>query len=142
MDMQEDIKKAINENLPAQVGEVLKKRLAQADRDKDQLFLSTKESTSLRKINDRLIDDVEALKGKVKKQVELDTREAEIILKEKLMGLKEIHSNERVKDLKDIVSLVFANNKYKYHEFGDIPVKDPGGYTMSGQFNKTVEKEG
>jgi len=139
--LKEDINKAINENLPAMVGNELKEVLTRAEKDAVRLTLL---ESDLRIANQKLKEaevlklfkaDLDAIGQKqVMKGIELDKREAVLTVREEFAKI-------RVDEIRGVVKDVFANSRYKYYESGSIPISNgPGQYgTTSAPFNKTTD---
>jgi hypothetical protein len=133
----------IEKQLPSQVGNVLKQRLEVADRcEKKAQELGVQVLTFGKALDDTQVKLLEA-----QKRLEgIDVREAKVLEREIKMSLLECKlqcADEKVVMAKEIVALVFANNKYKYQESGSVPVATPSGaYIQNGGFNKAVQTEG
>lgn len=155
MNITDDIKKVIEAQLPAAVGDLLKQRLLQAD-------ALEKHNADLQKIaeqNNRLIAE---LRGQLQDQAavtrraeEIKKQESAVAAREQACALNEVRlecAKERIADLKEITAVVFSNNRFKYSEVGDVPLvlpgsTSPGGYSSgagvsSGVYSKRVEGEG
>lgn len=121
-----DIQTAIEKNLSAEVGEILKRRLEQAESD-------SKKVIDLRQLVEGLKNQVENLQNQVKSQEAIEQRIAVAQAAERaalgattlkaIVELKEAHAKERVADMRSIVLAVFANNQFKYTtmENGSLP---------------------
>jgi len=141
-ELQEKIREAIDTSLPTEVGTALKQRLEQADRDAEAVVEMTE---GIRKKNDIMQSQehmIAELKANEKIAAELDAREREITLREKLIELKEQHANARVADMRSLVEAVFANNRFKYSMTGQVPVADGNGCVYSQPTTRDVEGEG
>jgi TolA-binding protein len=143
MALELDIKTAIEKNLSAEVGAVLKTRLTKADVDADAV-------TELNKQVVKLQNQVDNLQKQVKKQEAIEQRiqQAEIAEKalrerqtdSKIVELKMKHAEERVFDMKSIVMAVFQNNQFKYTnvENGSLPAGcDQYGNPRTTGYNRT-----
>lgn len=122
MNIEDDIKEAINKNLPSQVGDVLKRKLEEGDR-LIEINKTLKQNTNvITKEYDKLKAKETLLNNAKIKLGDAIAKEKEVELREELIKLKEEHCEIRVADCKDIVSKVFANNRFKYQQYGNIPI--------------------
>lgn len=136
-----DIQDAINKNLPTQVGEALKKRLEEADKN-DRLIVEYKaEETRLRAEVSRLknLDDIAKT---------FATRESALVKAERVLEIAQAVSKvrdevtgNRLADLKEVVLAVFANSKFKYKEEGCNSSYTPAG-SNNTNLTKTIISEG
>lgn len=146
--LETDIQEVIRAQLPAQVGDVLRKRLADANRLENELKVANE-------ANKGYLEKIVALEAQISRNGNLDhkamllaAKEAEVnakLLKAEIMDIREKHAQQRVDDMRSIVSAVFANNMFKYrvNDSGMIPVATQGGsYPTSMGFNRTVEATG
>lgn len=147
-DLKKTITESIKKNLPAEVGEVLKNRLIEADcLEKENINLSKKLEESEKECEELyyLKRDVGALKGQ---KYELDQKEAALnalYIKfehlEEIVELKRQHAQEKISDNREILLAVFANNVVKYETFKSkdksIPVKDQYGSTTYDNQNES-----
>jgi len=130
----QELMESVDKNLPQLVGDQLKARLTQADKDKE---------TAAK------VPALESMVAECKKKLEgMDTREqriaaresaatereAKVTLREALLDVKELHAQERVKEMRGVVQDVFANSKFKYQDNGYT--SGPNG---GGSVNRTVE---
>jgi len=139
--LKEDISKAINENLPAMIGNELKEVLVKAEEDsKRVLMLESDLRIAQQKWKEAEVlklfkADLDAIGQKqVMKGIELDKREAVLLVREEFAKV-------RVEEIRGVVRDVFSNSKFKYYETGSVPVSNgPGqyGYTSAG-YNKTTD---
>lgn len=143
--MQQEINDIIDKHLPAQVGETLRKRLDQATKaEKDANYLSTRVTDLAR--------EVESLKTQIKTQAEIESKLAEITRREAAVREKEVvqgilqeklsGAEARIRDVKELVALVFQNNRFKYREFGNVPMPSGQYGTSSSYRDMTTEGEG
>ncbi len=147
--LEADIIAAINTNLSAQVGEVLRKRLEQLPslekqlKDKQEaLEYSNKKITDFEKMG-RTWSDLDDREKKVAER-EVKVREAEFAAR--VISLREQHAAERIKEMREVVQDVFANAKYKYKETTDKNIIVPGSngscaYTQPVTDTKKIEVE-
>lgn len=144
--MQEDLNKLIDQHLPNLVGDALKKKLAQADIDAKELIRQKEVNAGL----ERQIADYRTKEGKY---ATIETREREVAVKEQkltidlaVLAVRQDMTQQRLADHKELVLSVFANSKYKYMEFGSMPVPVDGGphgcgHVGSGPYDKHIEVE-
>jgi len=139
--LKEDISKAINENLPAMIGNELKGVLVKAEEDSKRVLML---ESDLR-IYQQKYKELEVLKL-LKADLDvigskLMARDIELRIKEESVKLREEFTKVRVEEIRGVVKDVFSNSRYKYYETGSIPVSNgPGQYgTTSAGFNKTTD---
>lgn len=155
MDITQDIQKAIENQLPSAVGDVLKQRLQQAETDANKVAALESSLKTTRQERDTLLEinkNATAAFDKLSHDYsDILDREAAVTIREKEMFLNELRVQmyqERIADLKQVTLAVFANNKYKYTESGFVPCYNPPtspggmGYTSQQNTSKTVEGEG
>lgn len=134
------IDEVLRDQLPAALGEELRKVLDQAKEDAERVKRLERVETERDNFARRIIA-TEALEKELSaKQVNLEQRERNIELREKLIELKEEHCKQRVGDLHGVVLAVFANSRFKYSESGQVPVVR-NGYTESAFTSKMIETE-
>src|SRR5260221_3345501 len=135
MSLSEDIKDAINQNLPATVGAMLQARLKQADVDAAKILDLTADLNVLkgereaRAVADKEVARLTAvLKAQEEKAKALDWKALELTFQEKLLDQREKATEVRVGDLKDIVKTVFCSpvSKSKLVEYVNEPVMNNG----------------
>jgi dimeric dUTPase (all-alpha-NTP-PPase superfamily) len=132
-----DVEKIIAEQLPSAVGDVLRKRLAQLTDYKAQIKKMNESldiaHNVMKKQNTEISDlkkDVETLAGYRLLESKLKAKDIELNIKEQVLKVQLDCAEARVKDTKDIVSLVFQNNRFKYSENWSTT-------TPSGQYQST-----
>ena len=82
-DQNKEIRAIIEKNLPQQVGEVLKQRLEQAEKDSNNV-------ERLKSINENACSEIKELQGEIKKYIQFDDRNRDIDKRE-----KELSENEQ-----------------------------------------------
>jgi hypothetical protein len=148
MALELDIQAAIEKNLSAEVGATLKKRLEIAEGDARRIV-------ELRKLNEELKGQVEALSATIIKAGDLDKKFQELVktnaevekklIRAEIIALKEEHAKERVAEMRGLVSLVFQNNQFKYNltDNGYLPIPSgQGGGYFTAQHNRTITGQG
>lgn len=124
----ENLRKTINENLPATVAEELKKYLTEAEevfqklKDKELLITKlTEEVQGLRQLKNReeYLSREEVKQEAERKRLKEEQREFEF--KQKILELKERHAEERLQELRYLTERVFASNKVGYNVGFNIP---------------------
>lgn len=139
------VNKVINEQLPSQVGEALKKRLTQADLESKQLKDVMVRNETLTKEKEELVKAISGFKALESQLEHLQAlkRETDLkLLKLELQELKVAQADLRVKDMKEIVGMVFANNKFKYNTCTSETVPSGQYGVQSVNTSKYVEGEG
>ena len=143
--MFEEIQDVIRKNLPAEVGEQLKKYLAAADVWKQRSEESAAKIAHLEGIikggNERIV----FLEGKLKMAGDLDKREKDVWDRECKMDvmraqLEARNAEARLADIKELTAMVFRNPTYmkKTAEQNSVPVGIEGcTYPQSGSETKT-----
>jgi hypothetical protein len=148
MAINDDIKAAIDKNLSAEVGEILKRRLELAEADARKIV-------ELKKLNEDLKSLVVSLEAQVAKAGDLDKKFQQLVatnaevekklIRAEIYDLKVEHAKERVFDMKSLVSLVFQNNQFKYStvENGSLPAGcDQYGNPRTTGYNRTSTGQG
>lgn len=139
-----DIEKAIREQLPSAVGDVLQARLAQLTDLENRLSLAGDKisalGASLKRSEERnaLLEERLASLDRLKQlEPKLNAKDIELGIKEQVLAVRQECADARVKDMKELVSLVFQNNRYKYQDFYS-------NCTPTGSFttNKSGESQG
>lgn len=133
--MEQEIKDIITKQLPAQVGEVLRVRLEQAEKDAAKLTqldaLLTEERTKLEAANKRIAETGAELAAHVK----LAEREAACSKREnglelELAKTRVINAEKGRDDLFNLMGVVFRNPVVK-----EIVCRSDSGYTPTGSTN-------
>ena len=142
-----ELKEVIGRQLPAQVGETLRKRLDQAEMDARELAISREGAVKLSATNAELRAEL-AKHGEITTKIaalaKVDADVTSKLLRQEMNDLKVAQAELRVMDMKHVVGLVFANNRFKYQEYGSEPVvRTNGDYQTieSGASTRTVEGE-
>ena len=118
MEIQDQIKEAINQNLPTAVAIELKKFIAEAENLKEKLSAKKEQCESLRselKISNDLVE-------KIRKREEcIEAREAKVADRESIVGDHEVKlqfaqkdvncGNEKVELLRDMMTIIFRNTE-------------------------------
>lgn len=154
--MEQEIRDIIAKNMPAEVGDVLKRQLLQAETDAAKVIDLTREIGDYRETNKNLTKENQVLRTRA---TAVSTRENEVTIREagvldvkhrlEMASLQLECERERRQDCFTMVGLIMGNNKYKYsrNESGMIPINNPGtngacGYTGQESFNKHTDEEG
>ena len=124
----EDIKKAITDNLPMAAGELLKKRLEQADLDSAELVRQKKEFTKLTQDNLTLTNRVIELDSKLAAHSALDKREAELNkrahdLDLEILNVKLSEANSSKEFTKQVALGLVRNTEYRSSVFDSVSGK-------------------
>jgi predicted RNase H-like nuclease (RuvC/YqgF family) len=147
MPMDSDIKAAIEKNLSAEIGTVLKERLAQAERIeilnrdlKDKLD----EGDLINKNLKKELDKFTSLEDQTKKAEAAAQAAKDATTDKRIVELIEKHSNEKVALMSQLVSLVFQNQKFKYtiQDGGSTPVSGGNGGFFTANHSRTITGEG
>lgn len=149
MALEDDIIKAINTNLTAEVSGRLKVRIQQAEDNERKLALVEKELKEVKEALQSakaLISTEEQLNEKIRKFAETRDAAKEATVAKAIVDLKLEFAQQRVHDMKELVKDVFANSRFKYTvtEGGSVPVPNntPGGYPIAMPTSRTVAVEG
>lgn len=138
--MNEEIKELLQKHLPAQVGETLKERLAQADRDEKTVKLQDESIKDLKK-------DLLDLDGRLQEYKQFDVRNALLESREKELEARERNlevetlkyqlasSNNNTEFARSVALGLVRNTEYRKNIFdtenvGGVPVKDSYGNMM------------
>ena len=139
--MYDDIKKAIEKNLSAEVGDRLKEQL-------DKLERLEKKVEELRGENTRLIEKNQKLEKELNEYQEIEATldEAQTMLqgakvKEEILKLHENHANEKVDLIKGLVETVFKSPdmRSQFAFNATLPVRE-NGMTYSENAYGNVDK--
>ena len=119
--MDDEIKKIIEKNLPAQVGETLQKRLREAEEDKQLVEFQIDKISILEKtIND--------LNSNLREYEKLDERNDKLTTRENAVGIKE--TKQKVDELE--IRLEESNKR------ADMVVNFTSGLVRNTNFRKTI----
>lgn len=146
--MEKEFEEIIKKNLPAQVGEVLKIRLEQADKDAIQV---KQQGESLKK---KELESL-ALQQKIDKYVAYDSRNASLDGREKVIQEKERNleietlkfqlsaEKEKTDFSKQVALGLVRNMEYRKTVFDseNKPYQDQHGYTQYGNTTKNLEEK-
>ena len=151
MELELDIKAAIQKSLPSAVGDVLQKRLAKADEDAKQLErVQAHNQTLAKKVADleATIKSDEEREGRIKKLQEAVELAKSTTHDKQIVEMIEKHADEKVKLVLSVVSTVFSNAKLKsvVMENGQTVHMIPGvngscGYTSTTPTTSTKTTE-
>jgi len=151
--LEQDVLKAVEEHLPAQIGNVLRKRLEEAEGLKARLEDSEAKRIDIKKNMDQFIAENDELKELKNTRAALDQKDRELTdrekaceHREKCCEIREAHATEKVTLVRGVVQDVFRNNVIKTSVYGgrDVPDGRPGYEGMSSRVNhdETTEVEG
>lgn len=145
----DDVRAAIEKNLSAEVGEILKKRLAKADIDAATCETQKEKIASLEKQISDLYSRVkigDELEARIQKAEAAERSLLAATALKEIVDLKLEFAKERVNDMKHLVALVFQNNQYKYQvtDNGYLPVPQGpgGGGYFTANHSRTIAGEG
>lgn len=132
--MEKEIAKIIEEQLPAQVGSVLKARLEKADADAAEVRSMNVRLENQGSLLAEYREKVATLQNRLKGHRELDIREAEVFAREKEQDLRLLReqldcSNRSKADLFNLVSLIFRNTTVR--EALCSTTNSPTGYSSA-----------
>lgn len=142
MDINKDVEEAINKQLPATVGDVLRKRLEQASADALELDVQ-------RKARLTLLDEARDLKLKLsgaearaKRQEELDVLAAALATRERELRVRELTQDlaaeKRISVFAvDIVTKLVRNTEFRREAFGSAPLLLPPSYPGGQPINSS-----
>ena len=120
MALEHDLQDAIKKNLSAEVGEVLRKRLEQAEKDARDL-VTTKADLADAKARLRQEETLDSQRAEIKgeeaklaaKEAAIIEREREIRHKEEMAALRLTIADQRANDLKEITRTVFRSPTFQ-----------------------------
>jgi len=149
-EMRVQIQEAIEKNLPAQVGDVLRQQLTELDdlrmenaHTNEQLGLQTEHIEKLQGENIRMNDllgDIEAREtAVVSKGAELDLLKNKLVLDQQKCDLVIAHSTEKVSLVREMFEIPFKNRTLRESLLTQVPVRSdfvqPGPYDAQTQSN-------
>jgi DNA-directed RNA polymerase beta subunit len=148
--MEAEIRAAIEKSLPAAVGDVLKKRLEQAEQLATQLErVQAHNQTLAKKVSDleATIKSDDEREVRIKKLQECIEQAKAATDDRRIVDMIEMHANEKVKLMQSLVTTVFSNAKLKSTviENSQVPqvCNSPGGgnYTITNPVTSTKTTE-
>lgn len=139
-----EINEAIRKNLPAHLSDELRSQLnripelEKANKDLNERLVASESVAAV------LRQQIAAANLTIANHGELAKREAAVLKREQganLLEFKVEAANEARKEMRSIVSEVFANNRFKYSEHYSHPVAMPsnGGYISTAPGSREVE---
>lgn len=151
--MQDEFKAIIEKNLPAQVGDVLKTRLEQAEKDSDTVKNQNEKIKDLNEIIDKLENIIIGYREFDKRNAELETREIKIKEEERNLKIKTLEyqlacEQEKTSFTKEVAMGLVRNTTYRESIFdnensqGYYDHKNnwiPTNITKSSTKNKTTD---
>lgn len=136
-DLKEEIRKAIEKNLPKEAGDLLRRRLDEADKTDQALKLANETNATLKKRAGELEelrisrDDLESREATLK--VDRAKLDAEAIRAEVTMLQKELeYVKESRVEIKDLVNSLFRNLEFRRNVMGTVPFQNQQGYVEQG----------
>lgn len=144
--MKEEIQSIINKNLPAEVGEILRKRLEHADKDAAEL-------KEVKQAWERSKDRVINLESILSKHADLDSKASELRAKEKELATRESNqkvfeaelkcaeAEKRANELSTVVMQVFKSPVYRKQSSGTTALSTGSNgsyYASSAPVNDTT----
>jgi hypothetical protein len=148
MALEEDISKAIDANLTAEVSKRLKIRIQQAEDVERRAYLLEQEVIGLKKkleMSEAQLHELKSLDDLIRKLETAKEQARTAAIDKQIVDLKIENAKERVGDMKELVRAVFANNQYKYiiQENGQAAVTaSANGYPATVPVTRTVTATG
>lgn len=145
MEISQQITKAIEQQLPKEVGDVLQARLEKLDQLEKQNEKYAKQIVQLQDKNTELHnkvrahDDLDTRKNQVS-DAEQALAEKERDFKVKEMEIKLEESEKRANLSKEFVQLIFKSPVYRKTTYKDVPVPN-GGYTHSSVEDEHITED-
>lgn len=145
--LEEKINKAIEEHLPAELGNALKKRLLKLDEAETENTKLKGTIDNLNGENKRLLERITSLDQSLARHDGLQARENAVKLREEKVAVTELEfklkAEERVTaGYKEILGGLVRNVEYRNQVFTSEPVVVPqGSYTNQNQGSKVETKE-
>jgi hypothetical protein len=139
MDIQQDIQDAIAKQLPAQVGEVLRVRLEQAEKDAALVKSQKARIDELLRDTQRASNMIDARDAQLKRAGDLDARSADLDTRERNIKLTLLEGQlaaetSKTAFAKEVALGLVRNVEYRHSVFENsnkqVPTM-PGAYTMS-----------
>jgi hypothetical protein len=146
MYIQKDIQDAIEKQLPAQVGEVLRTRLEQAEKDAATVKHNATTLAEFRSDIRKLESQVEARDAKLKQHGDIDKREAEVAQRERdlkitLLEAQLVTEKDKSAFVKEVALGLVRNAEFRRSVFENhnknVPTM-PGSYTQSGTESSNI----
>lgn len=146
--MLEEIKLIISKNLPAEVGDLLKKRLQDAEQLESNYKNLSKDFKELQTIRDGLANENHELKAKIKNAADVemqrlkneeDARNLKLVIAE--MRLKMVE--EKYCAIQTLADTVFRNPKLTYYSYVNTEQENRNGYKENyfSSKNSTITEE-
>ncbi len=140
MDIAKDISDAIEKQLPAAVGEVLRARLEQADKDAKLAATQKDRIAELLRENTQLQNRVDARDAQLKAHGDLAKRETELAERERNLRVTMLEgqlaaAHDKTKFAQDVALGLVRNVEYRHSVFANstkqVAMPPGGGYTQS-----------
>lgn len=139
-----EMQEVIRKNLPAQVGEVLKKELQALVSVRETLRIKEESLENFKKEIEKLSRFQDVENAQKSKQAELNQKERELTDKEIKLEIsmlkKELEMTQisRV-EIKDLVASLFRNLEFRKAVYGTQPFQSADGYVSQGQKDHTED---
>lgn len=143
--LEQEIKDAIAKQLPAQVGDVLRSRLEQAQKDAEDLSVVKDRFEVLRNENAELRKQLARESAKLLAHGELEKREAEVTKRENKLAVELAEARAKNSEtstaaLFNLMQIVFKNPTIKEQVFGSIGGHSGNNYQAQAT-NETRTRE-
>lgn len=139
--MEKELQEIIRKNLPQEVGENLQKELAELGRLRARCETQETEILSLQETVGKLRGLKEKEQELQKMEIGLQEKARDLALREAVLEVKEKYAETNRCNNLEVVKAVFANNRYKYNEFGSQSVPSGQYGITSGPYNKSIDIE-
>lgn len=136
--MEQEILKVISENLPEQVGKVLKQKLDQADKDKQLISRLQEDLSAIKDQNLWLHEQVQKLKDRINNEMNIEAHRTDLEKRERDMAMKileiRLEESEKRNSIGErIVEQVFRSPVYRKH----VESIQHGSYDAQGRYSIT-----
>lgn len=143
--IEQKIQEAIEANLPAQVGETLKKRLEQAQNDAEEVESLRRKLSLSRAAEDRLTAEVDGLKKDLLRHAELSEREKTVAARENKLEVvmaqrDKTAAEDKCNALFSLVGTIFKNTVVRENVCESLSRNNYGGNDSTAS-TKTVTRE-
>lgn len=139
-ELKKQINTAIEKDLPNQIGTVLKEKLAQAEKDAEEIITLRKQVEKFEKSKKEMIEEINQHNSLDFKKREIEAQEKTLNEKKRDQRvfeaeLKVKEADKRAEEMYGIVQTVFKSPVYRKNSFGNASSYDANGYLQNHPTN-------